>query len=57
MTDRRGARPSSHTDLSQDRMVFAMASRPLALASDPWFEPGCEIWLCAAPTSHSVVAF
>ena len=57
MTDRRGARPSSHTDLSQDRMVFAMASRPLALASDPWFEPGCEIRLCAAPTSHSVVAF
>ena len=27
------------------------------LASDPWFEPVCEIWRWAGSTSHSVVAF
>ena len=27
------------------------------LASDPWFEPVCEIWRWAGSASHSVVAF
>src|SRR5580658_4937861 len=27
------------------------------MASDPWFEPVCEIWRWAGSASHSVVAF
>ena len=47
----------SHGDFLVKSYVCDGVASFWRLASDPWFEPVCEIWRWAGSTSHSVVAF